>query len=83
LGHDSSDIDIAIDNMTGQQFADKVNEYLKLKGYETHEIGVIAINPEQSKHLETATTKVFGQSVDFVNLRKESYGQSRIPTIVK
>lgn len=60
----------------------KIQQSFGSLGYETHEIGVIAINPEQSKHLETATTKVFGLSLDFVNLRKESYGQSRIPTIV-
>jgi hypothetical protein len=36
-------------------------------------------NPEQSKHLETARMKIFDQWIDFVNLRTESYGDSRIP----
>lgn len=43
---------------------------------------VIASNPEKSKHLETATVRVGGFWVDFVNLRKESYvHDSRIPSI--
>ncbi|WFD28718.1 CCA tRNA nucleotidyltransferase [Malassezia nana] len=43
-------------------------------------IGKIAANPEQSKNLETATARVLGLDVDFVNLRKEVYeGESRIP----
>lgn len=42
----------------------------------------IAANPEQSKNLETATAKVAGLQLDFVNLRKEVYvGNSRIPTM--
>jgi tRNA nucleotidyltransferase (CCA-adding enzyme) len=49
----------------------------------THEIGVIKLNPEQSKHLETATLKVCGRSVDVNNLRSEVYEEnSRIPTMV-
>ena len=43
-------------------------------------IGVIQANPEQSKHLETATVKVFDHWIDFVNLRAEEYtNDSRIP----
>lgn len=46
-------------------------------------IGVIAANPAQSKHLETATMKVHGIEVDFSNLRHETYAtDSRIPTTV-
>lgn len=73
LGKESDDIDIALDKMTGAQFG----EFLK------KEIGkggnVIKANPDQSKHLETMTIKLFGQDVDFVNLRSETYGDSRIP----
>lgn len=40
-------------------------------------------NPDQSKHLETATMFVFDTFVDFVNLRSEKYtSSSRIPTVV-
>lgn len=45
-------------------------------------IGKIAANPEQSKNLETATARVLGLDLDFVNLRKEEYeGTSRIPVM--
>eukprot|EP00899_Mesostigma_viride_P012709 jgi/Mesvir1/21439/Mv20907-RA.1 len=82
LGRTSSDIDIALDDMLGKQFAEKVNEYLAEMGMETHGIGVITSNPDQSKHLETATMRVHGMWVDFVNLRSESYAEdSRIPSM--
>ena len=45
--------------------------------------GVTKFNPELSKHLETATAKINGFAIDFVNLRSESYNDdSRIPEIV-
>lgn len=41
------------------------------------------INPEQSKHLETATCRVLDLNIDFVNLRGENYTEdSRIPEMV-
>jgi tRNA nucleotidyltransferase (CCA-adding enzyme) len=68
----------------GKNFAEYVNELLAKRGEEIHTIGVIETNPEQSKHLETATMRVFGTWIDFVNLRAESYTEnSRIPTIVR
>lgn len=80
IGKDSHDIDIALDNMMGEEFAKKVNEFLKLQHVETRNIGVIKSNPDQSKHLETATMQVHGQWIDFVNLRAETYADnSRIP----
>jgi hypothetical protein len=64
-------------------FAQHVNTYLKANGEPTSRIGVIQANPNQSKHLETATVKVFGTFIDFVNLRSETYADdSRIPAIV-
>lgn len=82
LGKDSADIDIALDNMLGKDFCEKVNDYLKSIGESTTGVGVIQSNPEQSKHLETATMKVKGVFVDFVNLRAETYANnSRIPTM--
>lgn len=46
------------------------------------QIGKIAANPEQSKNLETATARLLGLDLDFVNLRKEEYhGESRIPVM--
>ncbi|CAK9170232.1 unnamed protein product [Ilex paraguariensis] len=41
LGKDSDDIDIALDNMLGREFCEKVNGYLSSNGEETHGIGVI------------------------------------------
>lgn len=42
-------------------------------------VGRVAANPEQSKHLETGTTKIMGLECDFVGLRSETYTDSRIP----
>eukprot|EP01138_Halocafeteria_seosinensis_P013778 gb/GECG01014070.1/.p1 GENE.gb/GECG01014070.1/~~gb/GECG01014070.1/.p1 ORF type:complete len:631 (+),score=83.33 gb/GECG01014070.1/:1-1893(+) len=82
LGLPNHDFDIAVDTMTGQEFAQIVAEYLRQRGQEAHSVAVIQANPGQSKHLETATTKIHGIDVDFVNLRSEEYAQeSRIPVM--
>ncbi|KYQ91040.1 tRNA nucleotidyltransferase [Tieghemostelium lacteum] len=81
-GDNSHDIDIALDNMMGATFAELVNKHLEETHQEVHRIGVIQSNPDQSKHLETATVKVYDMWIDFVNLRSETYTEgSRIPTI--
>lgn len=47
-------------------------------------MGVIKANPDQSKHLETATLKLFGIDLDVNSLRTEVYeANSRIPSIVR
>jgi tRNA nucleotidyltransferase (CCA-adding enzyme) len=89
LNIQSHDIDTAINVMTGFAFSTKMQDYLKdeenMKKHslETKDLGSlhkILANPEKSKHLETATTKIFGFDVDFVNLRKETYSDdSRNP----
>ena len=80
IGRESDDIDVALDTMLGKEFAEKVNEYMREKGMETKGIGVIQSNPEQSKHLETATMRVRDVWLDLVNLRSENYSEdSRIP----
>lgn len=82
MGRSSLDIDIALDDLMGREFADRVNEYLRAHGEETHHVAVIMSNPEQSKHLETARMKVRGIWIDLVNLRSEEYAHhSRIPTM--
>jgi tRNA nucleotidyltransferase/poly(A) polymerase len=82
LGKNSSDIDIAIDNQTGVAFATSLNEYLASLGTDSNRIAVIMANPEQSKHMETATVKVLGLPIDFVNLRSEAYtDDTRVPEI--
>ncbi|KAK6938538.1 Poly A polymerase, head domain [Dillenia turbinata] len=82
LGKECFDIDIALDNMLGREFCEKVNEYLASTGQETQGIGVIQCNPDQSKHLETARMRLCDVWIDFVNLRSEDYSEnSRIPTM--
>eukprot|EP00613_Pedinella_sp_CCMP2098_P061824 CAMPEP_0171984984 /NCGR_PEP_ID=MMETSP0993-20121228/274108_1 /TAXON_ID=483369 /ORGANISM="non described non described, Strain CCMP2098" /LENGTH=925 /DNA_ID=CAMNT_0012637825 /DNA_START=94 /DNA_END=2875 /DNA_ORIENTATION=+ len=79
----SIDIDIALDDQLGSEFATKVFAWLEEHGEEAaHGVGTIMKNPEKSKHLETATMSFRGFSIDFVNLRTEEYsdGSSRIPS---
>lgn len=90
LGKESHDIDIAINKLSGERFATQLNEFIATsakysKVLPTSSIHKIDKNPEKSKHLETTTTKLFDESIDFVNLRNEEYTNvnSRIPTIVE
>jgi tRNA nucleotidyltransferase (CCA-adding enzyme) len=80
---DSHDLDIAIDKMMGEKFAERLIEYLRTKNISASSCGVIQSNPDRSKHLETATLAIFGQFIDFVNLRAETYANdSRIPNSI-
>ncbi|KAF1318162.1 putative Trna nucleotidyltransferase, partial [Globisporangium splendens] len=83
LGRDSDDVDIVIDTMKGKEFADLINTYERDHGHKQHPVGVIKANPDQSKHLETATMQLGDIGwVDFVNLRAETYSEDhRIPDI--
>jgi tRNA nucleotidyltransferase (CCA-adding enzyme) len=84
LGNESNDIDIAINHLTGEEFADTLHKYLQEYHPELslRAIHTIKKNPEKSKHLETCTTKLFGHDIDFVNLRSEKYSDdSRVPII--
>ncbi|KAI3983244.1 hypothetical protein MKX01_013311 [Papaver californicum] len=82
LGKQSVDIDIALDNMMGEDFCQKVNEYSLFLGEKRQKIDIVESNPDKSKHLKTAVMEVFGIKVDFVNLRSEMYNQnSRIPRV--
>jgi len=81
MGLQSKDIDIAIDNMMGKQFAEYVGQYARSMGIEAT-AGVIPAKPEQGKHLETAVIHMFGESIDVVNLRDEEYDEeSRKPVV--
>lgn len=78
------DIDIALDDMVGKEFADHLNDFLTEKGEKRISVGVVLQNPEKSKHLETATMKVGKFWIDFVNLRAEQYAEdSRIPDLIR
>ncbi|KAM7477818.1 hypothetical protein LguiA_026031 [Lonicera macranthoides] len=84
LGQPCNDIDIALDNMLGTEFTEKLNEYLSSLGKEKQKINQILRNPEKSKHLETAKTHIDGIEMDFVNLRSEDYSEnSGIPMVVQ
>ena len=64
----------------GLSFAEHLAAFANQRGIETGSITKIAQNPDQSKHLETATLKVYGLDLDLVNLRSEEYADdSRIP----
>jgi len=98
LGLSTHDVDIALDTCTGVEFATMVQKIILTTTTSSSSSGgggsssssggmsriaVIAANPDQSKHLETATMKIYGIEVDFSNLRSEAYAEdSRIPTIV-
>lgn len=78
------DIDIALDDMLGREFADHLNTWLTDHGGDKISVGVVLKNPEKSKHLETATMKVGKFWIDFVNLRAEEYTEdSRIPDLMR
>jgi len=87
----SHDIDTAINAMTGEDFCLQLQEYCKdprnvekhsLEAKDLGHIHVIAANPDKSKHLATATKRILGFDVDFVNLRKETYSEdSRHPQV--
>lgn len=87
LGEQCHDIDVGINKMTGFDFATRLGKFLAERQVDynipTRSIHKIESNPEKSKHLETATTKILGLDIDFVNLRSETYSEdSRIPQMV-
>lgn len=67
LSKQSSDIDIALDTLSGVDFATLCCEYLEGKEEEPDKkkpkFATIQSNPEQSKHLETATMNLFDYSI--------------------
>jgi len=84
LGQQCHDIDVGINKMTGFEFATRLGQFLAERQDEynipARSIHKIESNPEKSKHLETATTKIMNLDIDFVNLRSETYSDdSRIP----
>lgn len=80
LGVSSDDIDFSMDNMTGVQFAAYMASYASKHPYSgIADAHTIKANPDKSKHLEPVKILIHGLSVDFVNLRVETYGDSRVP----
>eukprot|EP00471_Norrisiella_sphaerica_P000654 CAMPEP_0184484254 /NCGR_PEP_ID=MMETSP0113_2-20130426/5980_1 /TAXON_ID=91329 /ORGANISM="Norrisiella sphaerica, Strain BC52" /LENGTH=712 /DNA_ID=CAMNT_0026865169 /DNA_START=47 /DNA_END=2185 /DNA_ORIENTATION=+ len=83
LGLDSDDIDIAVDNMEGEMFAQLVNRYIEETGImPSSKVSVIKTNPDKSKHLATATFRIGARPIDVNHLRSEEYStSSRIPEV--
>ncbi len=74
LGLASDDIDLAVDNCTGVAFAETIRAQLEAtdSSGQNFKVAVIKANPDQSKHLETATIRVGGFEIDITNLRSSS-----------
>ncbi|KAK9480229.1 hypothetical protein V1514DRAFT_340989 [Lipomyces japonicus] len=85
LGRDSHDIDISINRLTGNKFANKLNGFLRSnRSWKLDPTPVFTVpsNPDKSKHLETTTIQLFDRDIDLVNLRSEEYtNESRIPSM--
>lgn len=79
LNRQSNDIDIVLDTHSGVSFLTLFKEKSSL--VQMSNIGVIKVNPEKSKHLETAVVIIDGNFIDFMQLRTESYDKTRIPVI--
>lgn len=76
LGLQSHDIDIAVSKLSGVEFAEGINEYIAepCRNHSdpkpaSRNVHTIKRNPKKMKHMEVATTKLFGQDVDIVKLR--------------
>ncbi|KJP87646.1 hypothetical protein AK88_02674 [Plasmodium fragile] len=83
LGISNDDIDITVDNMKGSEFCNYIKQYIQEKEKKNFNFGIIKINSDQSKHLETSSFHLFKFQVDLVNLRNEKYTEnSRIPEII-
>ena len=76
LQRNSHDIDLVVNNITGQALAQAVNHYLQQTGQQTSSVFVVPENPKKSKHLETATFRIHGHDVDVTHLRTETYGKN-------
>lgn len=77
-----NDIDIALNNISGSKFVEMFLEWYCKKENKTLNYYIVELNPEKSKHLETATMKLNNFEIDFCGLRTENYTiNSRIPQI--
>ncbi|KEG14311.1 tRNA nucleotidyltransferase [Trypanosoma grayi] len=88
LGLHSQDIDIAIESpalkhVSGEAFAREVSAFQEAIGMTARTVSVIRVNPELSKHIETATVCVCDTPIEFCALRHDEYTKpdSRIPVV--
>ncbi|CEJ93783.1 Putative Poly(A) polymerase [[Torrubiella] hemipterigena] len=89
LGLPSSDLDFALNNLTGREFGKFLASFstrpeiqskysqkadnLGIPGSRSVQFTIIERNAEMAKQLETARGSLFGLDIDLVNLRKEIY----------
>lgn len=62
MGKESDDIDIALDDMLGEDFANLIRNYLNRNlqaDQKKVSFGLIKANKALSKHLETANIKIY------------------------
>jgi tRNA nucleotidyltransferase/poly(A) polymerase len=83
----SDDIDCAIDKLSGVEFVQYLKKYDQLigDGKVTGGIHSTSLNKTglESDALQVAALSIFGQMIEFVNLRTEEYSDtSRVPKIV-
>ena len=86
LGRDSLDLDIAVNDMSGNTFAQYLTQYQEQQNLRGSRLTVINANPDQSKHLETVKAIVCDTELDFSSMREETYTSNadhRIPASVK
>jgi tRNA nucleotidyltransferase/poly(A) polymerase len=81
MGNECSDVDIAIDVVSGASFVRGFMKYLRKHREDVRGFYLIPLNHEKSKHLETASMKFHDYALDFVSLRTEKYAQTRIPSV--
>lgn len=78
LGKESDDLDIALDNLTGRQFESYLSDY----GRKNLNSGIgksYLVEETPGVKLETVAVELFGRKIDFINLRTETYGDTRVP----
>lgn len=61
--------------MKGEQFVTLIKEWAEKHGEKISGFGVTKLNPDLSKHLETATALIHEHWIDFVNLRSDKYSE--------
>ena len=78
MGKESNDIDIALDDMYGEELAEIIRNKIESEnptgdGKQKKGYGVVKNNSDKSKHLEVAVIKLYDCFIDIVNLRSEEY----------
>lgn len=70
---ETSDIDIATDKVSGEDMAFAVQKLVGSRHAPAPRVYRVKVNPEKSKHIESASVKIGDITVDFTRLRSEKY----------